>query len=66
MAIILQGDHGQLWPDQHAAQMKILNAYYLPKGSEVLYPSISPVNTFRVVFNEYLGGNFPLLEDVSY
>lgn len=64
--IILQGDHGPLLPDEHAAQMKILNAYYLPKGSEVLYPSISPVNTFRVVFNEYLGGNFPLLEDVSY
>jgi hypothetical protein len=64
--IILQGDHGPLLPDNHAAQLKILNAYYLPKGSGGLYPSISPVNTFRVLFNEYFGADFPLLEDVSY
>lgn len=64
--IILQGDHGPLLPDNHAAQLKILNAYYLPKGSESLYPFISPVNNFRVVFNEYFDADFPLLEDASY
>jgi len=64
--IILQGDHGPLLPDNHAAQLKILNAYYLPNGSESLYPSISPVNTFRVLFNEYFGADFPLLGDKSY
>jgi hypothetical protein len=63
--IILQGDHGP-WMVNPAAQMKILNAYYLPKGSAALYPSISPVNSFRVVFNEYFGANLPLLEDKSY
>jgi hypothetical protein len=64
--IILQGDHGPFLPPNYAVQMKILNAYYLPKGSEALYPSISPVNSFRVVFNEYFGADFPLLEDKSY
>lgn len=64
--IILQGDHGPLLEDNPAARMKILNAYYLPKGTEALYPAISPVNSFRVVFNSYFGAEFPLLEDVSY
>ncbi|HWL65696.1 MAG TPA: hypothetical protein VNP73_06955, partial [Actinomycetota bacterium] len=45
----------------------ILNAYYLPGGHQQdLYPTISPVNSFRVVFNEYLGTDLPLLEDRSY
>lgn len=64
--IILQGDHGRLGsgPDH---QMKILNAYYLPGHTPgELYPSISPVNTFRVVLNSYFGAKLPLLEDVSY
>jgi len=64
--IILQGDHGPIVPENHSAEMKILNAYYLPRGSEALYPSISPVNSFRVVFNTYFGSDFPLLDDISY
>ena len=46
----------------------ILNAYYLPSNCnrEGLYPSISPVNSFRVVFNSCLGANFDLLDDKSY
>lgn len=64
--IILQGDHGPFMPPNYAAQMKILNAYFLPKGSDALYPSISPVNSFRVVFNEYFDAGLPLLEDKSY
>ncbi len=45
----------------------ILNAYYLP-GSEAehLYPSITPVNTFRLVLDAYLGTELGLLEDRSY
>lgn len=31
-----------------------------------LYPGISPVNTFRVIFNTYFGAKLPLLEDRSY
>ena len=45
----------------------ILNAYYLPGiGQGDLYPTISPVNSFRVVFNQYFGGKFPLLPDLSF
>ena len=64
--IILQGDHGaqETGPDD---RMKILNVYYLPGvGPEGVCESISPVNTFRVVFNAYFGADLPLLEDRSY
>ena len=65
--IVIQGDHGpvQLGGDAH---MAILNAYYLPgaDAAAVLYPSISPVNTFRVIFNQYLGGHYSLLPDRAY
>ena len=64
--IIVQGDHGP-GSFTHHDRMSILNAYYLP-GSDpnLLYNSISPVNSFRVVFDSYFGGNYPLLEDTSY
>jgi len=46
---------------------RILNAYHLPgDGEDALYPSISPVNAFRVIFNEYFGAELPLLEDRAY
>jgi hypothetical protein len=61
--IILQGDHG-LEVDN---RVKILDAIYMPDGGmENLYPSISPVNTFRVIFNNYFGTDLPLLEDKTY
>ena len=31
-----------------------------------LYPSITPVNSFRLVFNHYFGTNFDMLADESY
>ena len=43
------------------------NAYYLPnKGSDMLYKSITPVNTFRVIFNHYFKTRYELLEDKNY
>ena len=30
------------------------------------YPTITPVNSFRVVFNKYLHLNLPLLPDRNY
>jgi hypothetical protein len=61
--IIIQGDHG--WDADH--RMQILNAYYLPNGgSEKVYPTITPVNSFRTVFNQYFGDAYPKLDDVSY
>lgn len=63
--IILQGDHGP-WLQSKDRLFRVLNAYYLPGRSDTLYPDISPVNTFRLIFNEYFGGQYPLLEDHSY
>ena len=31
-----------------------------------MYDSISPVNTFRLIFNHYFDAGFPLLDDLSY
>jgi hypothetical protein len=73
--IILQGDHG---PGSHLdwhspaqtclwERTPLLNAYYLPEGGDRwLYPSISPVNSFRVVLNTYFGANLPLLDDATF
>ena len=66
--IVIQADHGPLGGEitSDGARMSIFNAYYLPDGGDqLLYPSISPVNTFRVIFNHYFGGEFALLEDVA-
>lgn len=42
----------------------ILNLYYLPgDGKELLYPTITPVNTFRLILDHYLGTQYGLLED---
>jgi hypothetical protein len=43
--------------------MTNLNAIHLPTGETGLYPGITPVNTFRVVFNQVFGAELPLLED---
>ena len=48
----------------------ILNAYYLPgkenEAKKLLHKSITPVNSFRVVFNLYFGTNAKLLDDKVY
>lgn len=63
--IILQGDHGP-WLQPNPQHFFILNAYHLPGHDDGLYPTISPVNSFRIVFNEYFGGAYDMLDDVSY
>ena len=64
--IIIQGDHGYDFAKPQD-RLLILNAYYLPGGGDsLLYPTISPVNTFRVVFSHYFGMDLPLLEDKSF
>jgi hypothetical protein len=61
--IILQGDHGV----QHISAYQILNAYYLPeKARQHLYPTITPINSFRLLLSDVFGANYPLLPDVSY
>ncbi len=62
--IVIQADHG--WVND-PNRVDILNAYYLPDGgSKLVYPTITPVNTFRVIFNAYFGTSFELLKDESY
>ena len=67
--IILQSDHGirplrpgiVIGPDEWK---KILNAMYLPgMNYSEISASISPVNTFRLIFNHYFDADYPLLED---
>lgn len=61
--IIIQGDTGIKEPYRQA----ILNAYYFPDGNySSLYSTISPVNTFRVVFNQYFAADYPYLVDETY
>lgn len=61
--IIIQADHGYQLPD---IRFDILNAYFFPdRDYSALYPEISPVNTFRVVFNTYFAEEYPLLKDQS-
>jgi hypothetical protein len=63
--IIIQGDHGP-WKQEGENRVSILNAYYLPGHEESLYPNITPVNTFRLILNQYFNADYPLLDDVSY
>ena len=45
----------------------ILNAYYLPRYCRSgLYPGITPVNSFRIVFNSCFSAEFDLLPDETY
>jgi len=73
--IILQADHGSrlfriedvTYAKSMQDKMRIFNAYYLPNGGDKdLYNSISPINTFRVVFNFYFGSDYELLSDHGY
>jgi len=62
--IIIQGDHGPTGSSD-SNRVSILNAYYLPGHEGMLYTSITPVNTFRVVLDAYFGQDLPLLPDIS-
>ncbi len=47
----------------------ILNAMYLPglpPGKQLPYPTISSVNTFRLLFDDYFEQDLPLLPDRSF
>jgi hypothetical protein len=73
--IIIEGDHGSRYTMHYnsAAETNMheifsnLIAYYLPgQKNTPLYASITPVNTFRMVFNLYFDGHYALLPDQSY
>ncbi len=73
--IVIQGDHSSkvfrgAEPDTQTRMQllfPILNAYYLPSSPpDLVYPSITPVNTFRTIFNFYFGTQLKILPDRGY
>ena len=79
--IIVQGDEGPFpetgigltrsWReadnDELQIKMGIMNAYYFPDGDyEQLYPDITPINSFRVLFNKYFHVELNILPDRIY
>lgn len=77
--IILQADHGPRlgfgferdgeatceW--RYRESFSILNAIAMPdQRNSVFYPSMTPVNTFRLIFNELFGTQLPTHPDESY
>jgi hypothetical protein len=74
--VVLHGDHGsrtlgKAWrasPEQVLEQIAILNAYRLPpRAAARLYPTITPVNSFRVLLSGLFDAtDLPLLEDRSF
>jgi hypothetical protein len=67
--IIIQGDHGYRYlsgTNKVKESATIFNAYYFPdKDYSKIYKTISPVNTFRVLFDKYLNAGFPILKDTT-
>jgi hypothetical protein len=67
--IILQSDHGLRAGHEGLVigddeWHKIMNAMYLPGMDYTeLSDSMSPVNTFRLIFDYYFGADYPLLEN---
>ena len=73
--IIIQADHGYGFeidpskPNKESLEqrMSILSAYYLPGIEENLSDDvITPVNTFRTIFNSYFNTDYDLLENKMY
>jgi hypothetical protein len=62
--IILQGDTGPGLVSQ-SGRMANLSAFYLPGYDQSLSPMITPVNNFRLVFDQYFGADLDLLPDYS-
>jgi hypothetical protein len=73
--IIIQGDHGPGSLTNHNSlentclyeRFSILNAYYLPGVNRTSVPmDLSPVNSFRFIFNTYFNGDLELLPNRQY
>lgn len=73
--IILQGDHGPGMLTDFSSientclqeRFPIFAAYYLPNFNSEAFPEgFTPVNLFRLIFNEYFSADLPLLHNSSY
>jgi hypothetical protein len=47
-------------------KLRIINAYYLPHDDDHIAEDMTPVNTFRVILDDYFGGQLPLLPNRTY
>lgn len=71
--IIIQGDHGSYLPFKRGREqygnypIPILNAYYFP-GQDYgrLRQDITPINSFRVIFDQYFNIGYDELPEHSY
>ena len=73
--IILLGDHGPrsglVWESMELTDQReslsTLGAYYLPGApADLVYPELSSVNAFRIVFDQYFGTDYGVLEDRNF
>ena len=78
--IVIQGDEGPYptrtqphefeWQgasnEEISEKMRIMNAIYAPGCDNRFYPSLTPVNTFRILLNCYFGTALEPLPDRSY
>jgi len=65
--IVLASDHGTDHTSNVQNDFLNLEAYYLPGNAvPLVYDTMTPVNIFRVIFNTYFNGHYPLLPDKSY
>lgn len=73
--IIIQADHGPRsmtdWSSIENSNIEegtaILNAYYFPdQNYSNLYPDVTPVNTFRIILDQYFGTNLKTIKDSTY
>ncbi len=67
--IILLSDHGVREQSTGVASKehshRVLNAIYFPGGDHsMLYDSIAPVNTLRVMMNQFFDQNYSMLDDI--
>jgi hypothetical protein len=75
--IVLQADHGRVqwtigpmlspkYPDNLKVHFRIMNAFYLPGQPQNAMPEdVTPVNSFRYIFNMYFNAGFEILPNRS-
>lgn len=72
--IIIQSDHGP--PDSIFAlknndstdkdKLRNINYYYFPDDKKIIYDGITPVNSFRIIFKNYLSNDLEILPDRNF
>ena len=72
--VFIQGDHGSgeirfenMQEEGLRDVFSILLAIHAPSlENDVFYEDLTPVNTFRLIFNNHFGDDFPILEERHY